>query len=52
MAENGELDELIEQLIERMEQEDYISKQREFDSSQPSSGQGQVGNASHRFASR
>ena len=28
MAENGELDELIEQLIERMEQEDYISKQR------------------------
>ncbi len=45
MAENGELDELIEQLIDRMEQENYISKQREFDPSQPSSGQGQVGDA-------
>jgi Ca-activated chloride channel homolog len=45
MAENGELDELIEQLIDRMEQENYISKQRESDPSRPSGGQGQLGDA-------
>ena len=40
MAANGELDELIEQLIERMEQENYISVE---ESSRPSSPAGQTG---------
>ena len=40
MAANGELDELIEQLIERMEQENYISVD---ESSRPSPAAGQTG---------
>ncbi|HEV2274592.1 MAG TPA: VWA domain-containing protein [Acidobacteriaceae bacterium] len=36
MAENGQLEELIEQLIERMEQENYISTQSQPDPSSPS----------------
>jgi Ca-activated chloride channel homolog len=45
LAESGELDELIEQLIHRMEQENYISTQRSRDPANMSPGQGQVGNA-------
>jgi Ca-activated chloride channel family protein len=41
----GKLDELIEQLIERMEQEDYISIDQPHDPSQQSSVDGQVGDA-------
>ena len=45
MAMNGELDELIEKLIQRMEQEDYISVDEPHDPSrQPSTG-GQTGEA-------
>jgi Ca-activated chloride channel homolog len=43
MAMNGELDELIEKLIERMQQEDYISIDQPFDPSRPSSTGGQTG---------
>jgi Ca-activated chloride channel homolog len=43
MAESGELDELIEQLIERMEQENYISSAG--NPSQASSIQGRAGQA-------
>src|ERR1700759_1513674 len=42
MAENGQLDELIEKLIDRMEQENYISVQGRQDPSRPSTG-GQAG---------
>src|ERR1700761_1691586 len=44
MAENGQLDELIEKLIDRMEQENYISVQGRQDPSRPSTG-GQAGMA-------
>jgi Ca-activated chloride channel family protein len=44
MAADGQLDELIEKLIERMQQEDYISIDQPPDPSRPSSvGGGQVG---------
>ena len=42
MAENGQLDELIDKLIERMEQENYISTQGQQDPNRPSST-GQAG---------
>ena len=45
MQMDGELDELIEQLIERMEQEDYISIDQPHDPSRQSSVGGQVGEA-------
>jgi Ca-activated chloride channel homolog len=44
MAENGELDQLIDKLIERMEQENYISVQGRQDPSRQSTG-GQAGMA-------
>jgi Ca-activated chloride channel family protein len=43
MQMEGSLDELIEKLIERMEQEDFISIDDPPDPSQPSSAGGQVG---------
>jgi Ca-activated chloride channel homolog len=43
MQAEGKLDELIEQLIERMEQEDYISVDQPHDPSRQSSVGGQVG---------
>jgi Ca-activated chloride channel homolog len=43
MQMDGTLDELIEQLIERMEQEDFISIEDPPDPSKPSSTAGQVG---------
>jgi len=43
MQMDGTLDELIEQLIGRMEQEDYISVDQPHDPAQPSSGGGQTG---------
>ncbi len=43
MAADGELDELIEKLIERMQQEDYISVDQPPDPSRPSGVGGQVG---------
>jgi Ca-activated chloride channel homolog len=43
MQAEGKLDELIEQLIERMEQEDYISVDNPHDPSRQSSVGGQVG---------
>ena len=43
MAANGEMDELIEQLIQRMEQENFISVNRPQDPSQASSTSGQIG---------
>lgn len=45
MQMDGTLDELIEQLIERMEQEDYISIDQPHDPSRQSSVGGQVGEA-------
>ena len=45
MYMNGELEELIEKLMERMQQEDYISIDEPHDPSQPSSVGGQVGDA-------
>ena len=50
MAMNGQLDELIEKLIERMQQEDYISIDRPYedqppDSAQQSTSGGQTGDA-------
>ena len=45
MYMDGSLDELIEQLIERMQQEDYISIDQPFDPSKRSSTAGQVGEA-------
>jgi Ca-activated chloride channel family protein len=43
MEMDGSLDELIEKLIERMEQEDFISIDDPPDPSQPSSAGGQIG---------
>ena len=43
MQMDGTLDELIEKLIERLEQEDFISIEDPPDPSQPSSAAGQVG---------
>jgi Ca-activated chloride channel family protein len=43
MAADGELDELIEKLIERMQQEDYISIDQPPDPSRPSAAGGQLG---------
>ncbi len=43
MAVDGKLDELIEQLIQRMEQENYISVDRPHDPSQASTPSGQIG---------
>jgi Ca-activated chloride channel family protein len=43
MAMNGEIEELIEKLIERMQQEDYISIDQPHDPSRQSSVGGQVG---------
>jgi Ca-activated chloride channel homolog len=43
MAMDGQLDELIEKLIERMQQEDYISVDEPHDPSRQSSVGGQVG---------
>jgi Ca-activated chloride channel family protein len=45
MQMEGELEELIEKLIERMQQEDYISIDQPHDSSKQSSVGGQVGEA-------
>ncbi len=45
MAMNGELEELIEKLIERMQQEDYISIDQPHDPAKQSSVSGQVGDA-------
>src|SRR5262250_99581 len=45
MMADGQLDELIEQLIERMQQEDYISIDQPHDPSRRSSVGGQVGEA-------
>src|SRR3984885_14247247 len=42
MAADGELDELIEKLIERMQQEDYIWIDQPPDPSRPSSSGGQL----------
>src|SRR5215472_18905992 len=44
----GALDELIEQLIERMQQEDYISIDQPHDPSKQSSVGGQVGERQHQ----
>src|SRR6201987_5237074 len=43
MQMDGTLDELIEKLIERLEQEDFISIEDPPDPSQPSSAAGQMG---------
>jgi Ca-activated chloride channel homolog len=43
MAMNGEMDELLEKLIERMQQDDYISIDQPHDPSRRSSVGGQVG---------
>ena len=43
MAADGQLDELIEKLIERMQQEDYISIDQPPDPTRPSDAGGQVG---------
>jgi Ca-activated chloride channel family protein len=43
MAADGELDELVEKLIERMQQEDYISIDQPHDPARQSSVGGQVG---------
>ena len=43
MRAEGQLDELIEKLIERMEQEDYISIDQPFDQSRQSNVPGQAG---------
>jgi Ca-activated chloride channel family protein len=43
MAMDGQLDELIEQLIERMQQEDYISIDQPHDPTRPSTTGGQIG---------
>jgi Ca-activated chloride channel family protein len=45
MQMDGTLDELIEQLIERMQQEDYISVEQPHDPAKQSSVGGQVGDA-------
>ncbi len=43
LREAGKLDELIERLMNRMEQEDYISVDQPFDPSRPSTVPGQTG---------
>jgi len=43
MAMNGQMDELIEKLIERMQQEDYISVDQPHDPARQSSVGGQIG---------
>src|SRR6202034_2201024 len=43
MAADGQLDELIEKLIERMQQEDYISIDEPHDPTRPSTSGGQIG---------
>jgi Ca-activated chloride channel family protein len=43
MAMNGEMDELIEKLIERMQQDDYISIDQPHDSARQSTAGGQAG---------
>ena len=48
MQMDGTLDELIEQLIERMEQEDYISVDQPHDPSRQSSVGGQAGESGSR----
>src|ERR671922_120354 len=48
MQIEGELDELIENLIERMQQEDYISVDQPHDPTQQSSLTGQTGDAQER----
>src|ERR1700757_283016 len=45
MAQNGELDQLIEQLIDRLEQENYISVQGRRDPTQISQAGGQLGSS-------
>ncbi len=45
MMAEGQLDELIEQLIERMQQEDYISIDQPHDPSRQSTGGGRTGEA-------
>jgi Ca-activated chloride channel family protein len=45
MQMEGQLDELIEKLIERMQQEDYISVDEPYDSTRPSNVGGQTGEA-------
>src|SRR5208282_1374266 len=45
MAMDGELDEFIEKLIERMQQEDYISIDEPPDPARPSGAGGQTGEA-------
>jgi Ca-activated chloride channel homolog len=45
MQAQGSLEELVEQLIERMQQEDYISIDQPHDSAKRSSVGGQVGDA-------
>jgi Ca-activated chloride channel homolog len=44
MAAEGKLDELIEKLMQRMEQENYISSSTQRNPTQPSEVSGQVGN--------
>src|SRR5271170_8172624 len=43
MAADGKLEELIEQLMDRMEQENYLNMQRQMDPSRSSPGPGQSG---------
>jgi Ca-activated chloride channel family protein len=45
IQQEGRMEELVQQLIDRMEQEDYISIDRPHDSSQPSTVDGQTGDA-------
>jgi Ca-activated chloride channel family protein len=45
MMSEGQLDELIEKLIQRMQQEDYISVDEPFDPARKSTGGGQAGEA-------
>jgi Ca-activated chloride channel family protein len=45
MMSDGQLDELIEKLIQRMQQEDYISVDEPFDPARKSTGGGQAGEA-------
>ena len=45
MASDGKMDNLLEQLMERMERENYISVERPDDSSKISSAGGQIGQA-------
>src|SRR3954452_10606738 len=47
MRGDGQLDELIEKLIERMEQENYITVDQPFDRSRQSNASGQTGDAQH-----